>query len=90
MRCVSSRKRARGAASSIALSGDDGGDGGHPLFGHGGGSNLFGGPGGMALIALGLLVALLTLIPRFSSRLLRTSSARWGAVAFHVPIERPG
>ncbi len=80
----------RAAASSIAASGDDGGDGGSPLFGHGGGSDALGGPGGLALIALGLLVALLTLIPRFSSRLLQTSPTRWGRAAFHVPVERPG
>jgi hypothetical protein len=81
----------RTAASSIATSGDDSGDGGQPLFGPNGGSDLLGGgPGGIALIALGLLLALLTLVPRFSSRLLHMSSTRWGSTAFHVRIERPG
>jgi hypothetical protein len=84
-------EQARSNASSTTANGDDSGpDRDLPPLGHEGGSTLLGGPAGIALIALGLLAALLTLIPRFSSRLLRMSPARWGPVAFLVPIERPG
>ncbi len=85
-------EQARSDASSTSASGDDGGlDVGQPPFGFDGGGNPLGGPAGIALMALlGLLAAMLTLIPRFSSRLLHMTPARWGLVAFLVPIERPG
>lgn len=84
-------EHARSNASSTSASSDGGLDIGQPPFGFGGGGNALGGPAGIALLALlGLLAAMLTLIPRFSSRLLHMSPARWGLVAFLVPIERPG
>lgn len=86
-----STEQARSAASSTSAAGDDGGlDVGQPPFGIGGGGSLLGGPAGIALLALGLLAGLLMLVPRFSTRLLHMSPARWGPVAFLVPIERPG
>lgn len=88
---TASTEQARSAASSASAAGDDGGlDFGQPPFGIGGGDSLLGGPAGIALLALGLLAGLLMLVPRFSTRLLHMSPARWGPVAFHVPIERPG
>jgi hypothetical protein len=89
---TASTEQARLAASSTSAAGDDGGglDIGQPPFGIGGGDSLLGGPAGIALLALGLLAALLVLVPRFSTRLLQMSPARWGPVAFLVPIERPG
>jgi len=89
---ISSVEQARSDASSTFSSGDDGGfDTGQPPFGFDGGGNALGGPAGIALMALlGLLAAILALIPRFSTRLLHMSPARWGLVAFLVPIERPG
>ncbi|HYI79495.1 MAG TPA: hypothetical protein VEW67_01380 [Thermoleophilaceae bacterium] len=84
-------EQARSAASSTSAAGDDGGlDVGQPPFGIGGGDSLLGGPAGIALLALGLLAGLLMLVPRISTRLLHMSPSRWGAVAFLVPIERPG
>jgi hypothetical protein len=86
---LAAAERAESAASSTAARGDDGApNGGFPPFGHDGGSAL-GGPAGIALLAIGLLAALLTLVPRFSSRLLHMSPARWGPAVFLVPIERP-
>jgi hypothetical protein len=89
---ASAAEQARSDASSTSASGDDGGlDIGQPPFGFDGGGNPLDGPAGIALMALlGLLAAVLTLIPRFSSRLLHMSPARWEPVAFLVPIERPG
>jgi hypothetical protein len=89
---ASAAEQARSDASSTSASGDDGGlDIGQPPFGFDGGGNALGGPAGIALMALlGLLAAMLTLIPRFSTRLLHMSPARWGLAAFLVPIERPG
>jgi len=88
---VASAEQARSAASSTSAAGGDGGlDTDLPPFGIGGGDSLLGGPAGVALLALGLLAALLMLVPRFSTRLLHMSPSRWGAVAFLVPIERPG
>jgi hypothetical protein len=86
---LTAAERDRADASSTSASGDDGIDIGQPPFGVGGGNDL-GGPAGIALLALGLLAAMLLLVPRFSSRLLHMSPARWGLVAFLVPIERPG
>ncbi len=84
-------EQARSDASSTSASGDGGLDIGQPPFGFDGGGNALGGPAGIALLALlGLIAAMLTLIPRFSTRLLHMSPARWGLVAFLVPIERPG
>jgi hypothetical protein len=84
-------ERLRSDASSATASGDDGQPTDDtPAFGHDGGERLLGGPAGIALVALGLLAALLTLVPRFSSRLLQLSPTRWGSAAFLVPIERPG
>jgi len=88
---ASAAERARSDASSTSASGDGGLDSGQPPFGFDGGGNALGGPAGIALLALlGLLAALLTLVPRFSTRLLHMSPARWGLMAFLVPIERPG
>jgi hypothetical protein len=89
---TASTEQARAAASSVSAAGDDGGlDSGQPPFEiGGGGDSLLGGPAGVALMALGLLAALLLLVPRFSTRLLHMSPSRWGPVAFLVPIERPG
>lgn len=89
---LASAEQLRSNASSTSASGDDGGfDIGQPPFGFDGGGNPLGGPAGIALLALlGLLAATLALIPRFSTRLLHMSPARWGLVAFLVPIERPG
>lgn len=88
---TASTEQTRSAASSTSAAGDDGGlDFGQPPFGIGGGDSLLGGPAGIALLALGLLAGLLMLVPRFSTRLLHMSPSRWGPVAFHVPIERPG
>lgn len=88
---ASASEQARSDASSTSASSDGGLDIGQPPFGFDGGGNALGGPAGIALMALlGLLAAMLTLIPRFSSRLLHMSPARWGLVAFLIPIERPG
>ncbi|HEU0018960.1 MAG TPA: hypothetical protein VFQ14_01585 [Thermoleophilaceae bacterium] len=88
---AASVEQPRGAASSAAAAGDDGGfDLGQPPFGGDGGASLLGGPAGVALLALGLLAALLTLVPRFFSALLPTPPARWGSAASPAPIERPG
>ncbi len=88
---TASTEQTRSATSSTSAVGDDGGlDLGQPAFGVGGGDSLLGGPAGIALLALGLLAGLLMLVPRFSTRLLHMSPSRWGPVAFHVPIERPG
>jgi len=88
---ASAAEQARADASSASASSDGGLDIGQPPFGFDGGGNALGGPAGIALLALlGLLAAMVTLIPRFSTRLFHMSPARWGLVAFLVPIERPG
>jgi hypothetical protein len=89
---ASATGQARSDASSTSASGGDGGlDIGQPPFGFDGGGSALGGPAGVTLLALlGLLAAMLTLIPRFSTRMLHMSPTRWGLVAFLVPIERPG
>jgi hypothetical protein len=84
-------EQARSEASSTSAAGDDGGlDIGQPPFGFDGGGSMLGGPVGVALLALGLLTAMLMLVPRFFTRLLRMSAARWGPSAFLRPVERPG
>jgi hypothetical protein len=80
-------EQARASASSTVGDGDDPLDG-LPL-GPGDGTSLLAGPAGIALLALGLLVAMLTVIPRFCSSFLPTPPARWGLVALRLPIERP-
>jgi hypothetical protein len=59
-------------------------------LGPGDGTSLLAGPAGVALLALGLLAAMLALVPRFCTGFLPTPPARWGPVAFLLPIERPG
>lgn len=78
------------ASSSTSAGGDDGDDRGFPPFGGDGGSNPLTGPVGIALLALGLLVALTLLVPRFTTRLLHMTPGHRRPVAFLVPIERPG
>lgn len=77
-------------ASSTTASDDDRDfDGGFPLGGDGGAS-LLAGPAGLALLAIGLLAALIALAPRFTKRRLQMTPGHRRPSAFLLPIERPG